>query len=109
MKTLLTLASVLVCCTGSAPVHASVADAFDAAGNAAGADVCYEAPNKSKICIQDVRMAPGIRTASIVDAESSRNGFADTFYIDCNTGKWERFGGMSQANSNEFANYVCSL
>ena len=109
MKSLLAIASILVCCTGSAPVHASVADAFDASGNTRGADGCYEATGGSKICVQDVRMAPGIRTASIVDAESSRNGFADTFYIDCNTGKWERFGGMTQANSNEFANYVCSL
>lgn len=91
------------------PVHAGVADAFDSHGTSSGADVCYEAPNKSKVCIQDVRAMSGVRTASVVDSASSQNGFADTFFVNCNTGDWERYGTMSDANSEAFAEYVCSL
>ena len=108
MKTLTAIIAALVCCTGN-PVQASVADAFDASNKPGGADMCYESTGGSKICIQDVRSMPGIRTASVVDAERNNEGYADTFFINCTTGQWERYGGMSDANSTEFAQYVCSL
>ena len=104
MKIVLALIAALSVPTAA---MASVGDAFDSQGQMVPKNVCYTAKNKARMCIQSLNENPNFRTASILhDGETHPS----TMFVNCETGHWEFFGGLTEEQANSISNpYVSDV